>query len=173
MSKDVNLNPDRQFYPKMCIWTGVLKIFCHHIVFDIMMCAYQDRHWTAYQIISTAYEKYACEVKWRSKMQLVWTENGCWLDNTVLQICSKRCIHTKFAVDMMMSSNRNISALLAFLCGEFTSHRWIPLTKASDAALWMCCLICAWTNGWIKNRNAGDLRRHRAHYDVIVIHYSI
>ena len=26
-------------------------------------------------------------------------------------------------------------------------------------------LICAWTNGEINNRDAGDLRRHRAHYD--------
>ena len=140
MSKDVNLNPDRQFFPKMCIWTGVLKIFCHHIVFDIMMCAYQDRHWTACQILSTAYEKYACEVKWRSKMQLVWTENGCWLDNTVLQIGSKRCIHTKFAVDMMMSSNINISALLAFcvghsqVTGEFPSQR--PVTQRFWCAVW-------------------------------------
>ena len=29
-------------------------------------------------------------------------------------------------------------------------------------------LICAWINGWVNNREAGDLRRHRAHYDVIV-----
>ena len=28
------------------------------------------------------------------------------------------------------------------------------------------CLICALTNGWVNNRGAGDLRRHRAHYDV-------
>ena len=27
-------------------------------------------------------------------------------------------------------------------------------------------LICAWTNGWVSNREAGDLRRHRAHYDI-------
>ena len=27
-------------------------------------------------------------------------------------------------------------------------------------------LICAWINGWVKNREAGDLRRHRANYDV-------
>ena len=33
----------------------------------------------------------------------------------------------------------------------------------------MFSLICAWTNGWVKNRNAGDLRRNRAHYDVIVM----
>ena len=26
-----------------------------------------------------------------------------------------------------------------------------------------------WINGWVNNREAGDLRRHRAHYDVIVI----
>ena len=26
-----------------------------------------------------------------------------------------------------------------------------------------------WINGWVNNRDAGDLRRHRAHYDVIVM----
>ena len=30
-------------------------------------------------------------------------------------------------------------------------------------------LICARMNGWVNNREAGDLRRHRAHYDVIVM----
>ena len=30
-------------------------------------------------------------------------------------------------------------------------------------------LICAWINGWVNNRYAGDLRRHPAHYDVIVM----
>ena len=33
----------------------------------------------------------------------------------------------------------------------------------------MFSLICAWTNGWVNNRYAGDLRRHRAHYDVTVM----
>ena len=28
--------------------------------------------------------------------------------------------------------------------------------------------ICAWTNGWVNNRNAGDLRRYHANYDVSV-----
>ena len=27
-------------------------------------------------------------------------------------------------------------------------------------------LISAWINGWVNNRKAGDLRRHRAHYDM-------
>ena len=30
-------------------------------------------------------------------------------------------------------------------------------------------LICVWINGWINNREAGDLRRYRAHYDVTVM----
>ena len=33
----------------------------------------------------------------------------------------------------------------------------------------MFSLICAWTNGGVNNREAGDLRRHRAHYDVTVM----
>ena len=30
-------------------------------------------------------------------------------------------------------------------------------------------LICAWINRWVNNREAGDLRRYRAHYGVIVM----
>ena len=30
-------------------------------------------------------------------------------------------------------------------------------------------LICAWPNGWVNNQDADDLRRRRAHYDVIVM----
>ena len=70
---------------------------------------------------------------------------------------------------MMTSSNGNIFGVTGHLCGEFTGHRWILHTKASDAE--RCCsfLICAWWNGWANNRKAGNLRRHRAHIDVIVM----
>ena len=34
---------------------------------------------------------------------------------------------------MMTSSNENIFRVTGRLCGEFTGHRWIPRTKASDA----------------------------------------
>ena len=37
---------------------------------------------------------------------------------------------------MMTSSNGNIFRVTGPLCGKFTGHRWIPLTKASDAELW-------------------------------------
>ena len=32
-------------------------------------------------------------------------------------------------------------------------------------------LICAWINSWGNNRHAGDLGRHRAHYDVTLMHF--
>ena len=30
-------------------------------------------------------------------------------------------------------------------------------------------LVCPWINGWVNNHEAGDLRRHRAHYDAIAM----
>ena len=39
-------------------------------------------------------------------------------------------------------------------------HRW-------RGAL-MFSLICVWINGWVNNGEAGDLRRYRANYDVIL-----
>ena len=35
----------------------------------------------------------------------------------------------------------------------------------------MFSLICAWINGWVNNHEAGDLRRHRAHYYVTIIYF--
>ena len=61
------------------------------------------------------------------------------------------------------------SALLALCAGnspvtcEFFSQR--PVTRSFDVFL-------IWDldkRGWVNNREAGDLRRHRAHYDVIVM----
>ena len=52
---------------------------------------------------------------------------------------------------------------------EFIGNRWILLTKASDAELWCFLWTAPWTNRWENNREASDLRRHRAHYDAIVM----
>ena len=37
----------------------------------------------------------------------------------------------------------------------------------------MFSLICARINGWVNNCEAGDLRRHQAHYDVIVMPFPL
>ena len=43
------------------------------------------------------------------------------------------------------------------------------LHKGQWRGAFMFSLICAWINLWVNNREAGDLRRYRAHYDVIVM----
>ena len=37
----------------------------------------------------------------------------------------------------------------------------------------MFSLICVWINGWVNNREAGDLRRYCAHFDVTVMLWKI
>ena len=69
----------------------------------------------------------------------------------------------------MTTANGNIFRVSGPLWGEFTGHLWIPLTKATDAELWCFSLICAWINRWVTNGDAGDFRRHRAHYDATVM----
>ena len=59
-------------------------------------------------------------------------------------------------------------ALLTFVSGN---HR-LPVSsphKGQWRGAVMFSLICAWTNSWANNKDVGDLRRHRAHYDVIVM----
>ena len=51
------------------------------------------------------------------------------------------------------------------MCREFTCDQY----KGQWCGNLMFSLICTWTNGWVNNRHASDLRRHRAHYDVIVM----
>ena len=46
------------------------------------------------------------------------------------------CIWKKLHWHMITSSNANIFRVTGPLWGESTCHRWIPLTKASDAVLW-------------------------------------
>ena len=60
------------------------------------------------------------------------------------------------------------SALLAFCAGNSPVPVNFPHKGQWRGAL-MFSLICARTNRWINNREAGDLRRHQAHYDVSVM----
>ena len=49
---------------------------------------------------------------------------------------------------------------------------WSPVNsphKGQSRGALMFCLICTWINGWVNNREAGDLRRNHVHYDVIAM----
>ena len=60
------------------------------------------------------------------------------------------------------------SALLAICAGNSSVPGEFPHKGQWRGAL-MFSLICVWISGWVNNRKAGDLRRYRIHYDVIVM----
>ena len=64
----------------------------------------------------------------------------------------------------MTSSSGNIFRVTGHLCGEFI--------KASDAELWCFPWSASWIKGSVNSREAGNLRRYRAHYDVIVMYHN-
>ena len=64
---------------------------------------------------------------------------------------------------MMTPSNANIFRVTSTLCREFSGHKgqWSGALGFS--------MLCAWTNDWDNNRDAGDLKGHHAHYDETVM----
>ena len=67
---------------------------------------------------------------------------------------------------METSSNENIFRITGPLWGESTGHRWISLRTACNVELW--CFLWSPPEQMIE-RTIGDLGRHRAHYDVIIM----
>ena len=69
---------------------------------------------------------------------------------------------------MMTSSNGNIFRVTGHLCGEFTGPGEFPaqrpVTRSFDVFFDLRL-----NKRLRKNREAGDLRRYRAHYDIIVM----
>ena len=100
----------------LCSWVAarVVKIHSHRSLWD-----YLDLYLV--EITSTV-----SEIPWR----------------LLLHICIIHRLHDQQISTMMTSSNGNILRVTGPLCGEFTGHRWIPRTKASDAELW-CSLWSA------------------------------
>ena len=60
------------------------------------------------------------------------------------------------------------SALL-LICTGIHQSPVNSLQKGQWRRALMFHLIRAWINGWVNNREAGDLSRHDAHYDVSVM----
>ena len=61
------------------------------------------------------------------------------------------------------------SALLANCAGNSPAPGEFP-HKGQWRGAKMFSLICTQINSWVNNHEAGDLRSHRTHYDVIVMH---
>ena len=88
---------------------------------------------------------------------------------------SAHLLHLYFLFSWWRHQMETCSASLAFvrgirwwLWGIHRSPVNSPHTDQWRGAL-MFSLITAWTNGWVNNQDASDLRCHRAHYDVTVM----
>ena len=74
---------------------------------------------------------------------------------------------SKFAVHDDVIKWKYFPRYWPFVPGIHRSPVNIPPKSQWHGAL--IFFICALTNSWANNRDAGDLRRHRAHYGVIVM----
>ena len=96
---------------------------------------------------------------------------GCWgVPRFTIFFCTCVTILTAGITTWWRHHMEIFSALLAICAGnspipgEFPAQR--SATQSFDV---MFSLICVWINGWVNYRKAGDLRRYRAHYDVIIV----
>ena len=111
-----------------------------------------------------------------------WDRALCSLNTTSCSFCSDfqwSCVlETEWpesAADVLLSyswwrhQTETFSALLAICAGNSP----VPvnfLHKGRGRGALMLSLIWARINGWVNNREAGDLSRHHVHYDVIVMY---
>ena len=94
----------------------------------------------------------------------------CWF---IVSICY---LLTSVAVHWMLSRASNCNTIITWWRHQMETFSTLPVTgefppppKAQWRVTLMFSLTCASTNGWANNREAGDLRRYGAHYDVIVM----
>ena len=75
--------------------------------------------------------------RWDKAGYTVYNRVRLKLNNDVSSLIARALGWTPLDIDDMMTSSKgNIFRVTGPLCGEFTGHRWIPLTKASDVELW-------------------------------------
>ena len=93
-----------------------------------------------------------------------WTPFG-WFQQPAPFQCRKTI---KVWASWWRQSMETFSALLAICAGNSPVSGEFPAQSQWRGAL-MFSLICASVSVWENNLEAGDLRRHRAHYDVSVM----
>ena len=89
-------------------------------------------------------------------------------DKDTTKHCIAPALYRVSLVSWWRHQMETFSALLAFVRGIHRSPVNSP-HKGQWRGTFMFSLISTRTNGWVNNLHAGDLRRHRAHYDVTLM----
>ena len=87
---------------------------------------------------------------------------------TVPKVCSHHCVCWWLLWWYLSLWQKNFPCYWPFVRGIHQSLMNSPHRGQLHGTL-MFSLICAWTNGWVNNRDFGDLRCHRSHYDFAVM----
>ena len=103
-----------------------------------------------------------CSLWWKFYMKYRWS----LYKNDFLFLTKSNIEHVALVAITETTILSSFSALLAICAGNSPIIGEFP---AQWRGAMMFSLICAWINGWVNNREAGDLRRHRPHYDVTLM----
>ena len=103
----------------------------------------------------------------RNSQCACWFSQSCLNEkNDIVLLNFGKAMHPNH--DDVIKYNTTFCALLDLCAGNSPVPVNCPHKGQWRGAL-MFYLICAWINSWVYNRGAGNLRRHRAHYDIIVM----
>ena len=137
----------------------------HH--FTLLMCM---NGWVIYSIYYALIIKYmALKIRGVTNKEISSSSliRTCFMYSTSQDLCTWFAIS---CVIMTSSNEKQIRVTSPFVWGIHRSWVASPHNCQGRRVL-MFSLICSWINGWASNRDGGDLRRHRTHYDVIVMFF--
>ena len=117
-------------------------------------------------------------MKFDSKLNLQW-----YASKRRLQNCERFARTTKIKIMIphytiyTVISHDDVIKWKHFLCyWPFLRGIHRSLVNSPHKGRWrgalMFSLICTWIDVWVNNPEAGDLRRHRSHYDVVVMRWA-
>ena len=101
---------------------------------------------------------------WQNEIRLIWTDCA---QTTMSRHGNYKYPKTPTFHDDVIKW-KHFPRYWSFLRGIYRSPVNSPHKGQWRGAL-VFSLICVWINGWENNREAGDLRRYRAHYDITVM----
>ena len=127
---------------------------------------------TCFDITALAFLRITWDLRiwlWKYRLAYLHVRNGHWIN-----LAAYNCKIVLYASCILGSWWRHqmetFSALLALCAGNSPVPVNSPHKGQWRGAL-MFSLICVWINDWVNNREAGDLRRYRGHYDVNLMTY--
>ena len=147
-----------------------------YIIFFKTIGTRVDRSYQPFRsLLSDKRNHRSVSLNWTSSPNEFWL--GCKIADCVLIVTN---LHKLYVSNKMTSPHHRCGAVISWWRHQMGSFSVLlalyvgnsPVTgEFSSQGQWRRALMFSliWINGWVNNREGGDLRRHRAHYDIIVM----